>query len=77
MEVLNKILSLVLGIVGVVILINVGFTLSPELVDAVATLNVTGVTLGSVITLIAGYLPFMFLISLIIGAIVLAVKAAD
>ena len=77
MEVLNKILSLVLGVLGVVILINVGFSLSPELVDAVATLNVTGVTLGSVITLIAGYLPFMFLISLVIGAIVLAVKSAD
>jgi predicted lysophospholipase L1 biosynthesis ABC-type transport system permease subunit len=77
MEVLNKILSLVLGIVGVVILINVGFNLSPELVDAVATLNVTGVTMGSVITLVAGYLPFLFLISLVIGAIVLAVKAAD
>lgn len=77
MDVGKLITSLILGAIGVVIFINVGFGLSPSLVDAVATLNVTGVVLGAVITTVAGYLPFMFLISLVIAGIIMVLKIAD
>jgi hypothetical protein len=68
----NAVQSTVIGIVAAVVMLLVGVALGPTVTDAISGINETtlaGVPMGSVIVLLADYVPFFYYIGIVLGAI--------
>lgn len=62
------------GIIMAVIFLIVGIALGPTVVSAAADINATSmadVQLGSVLVLLADYLPFFYYLGIVLGAMVM------
>ena len=69
----DKVSSLVMGVIGAVILLLVGIALGPTVIAAITDINATAlaaVPMGSVIVLMAGYIPFFYYLGIVLGAMV-------
>ena len=69
----DKVSSLVMGVIGAVILLLVGIALGPTVIAAITDINATAlatVPMGSVIVLMAGYIPFFYYLGITLGAMV-------
>lgn len=65
--------NLVMGVIGAVILLLVGIALGPTVIAAIVDINATAlatVPMGSVIVLMAGYIPFFYYLGITLGAMV-------
>jgi len=61
----------VMGVLAVIIFLLVGIALGPTVISSVTEINATtlsGVPLGSVIILLATYIPAFYYLALVIGA---------
>lgn len=64
--------AVIIGIIAAVIFVIVGIALGPEITGAMADINATSmanVTMGSVIVLVAGYVPFFYYLGVVLGAL--------
>jgi hypothetical protein len=64
----------VMGVLTAVIFIIVGVALGPTVISSVADINATtlaGIPLGSVIVLLAEYLPAFYYLAIVLGGIAL------
>ena len=69
----NNVSNLVMGVIGAVILLLVGIALGPTVIAAITDINATAlatVPMGSVIVLMAGYIPFFYYLGITLGAMV-------
>lgn len=63
----------VMGVISAVIFILIGVALGPTVISAVADINATtlsGVPLGSVIVLLAEYVPAFYYLAVVLGGMV-------
>ena len=68
----NSVSNLVMGVIGAVIMLLVGIALGPTVIAAIVDINATAlatVPMGSVIVLLAGYVPFFYYLGVTLGAI--------
>ncbi len=68
----NSVSNLVMGVIGAVILLLVGIALGPTVIASITDINATAlatVPMGSVIVLMAGYVPFFYYLGVTLGAI--------
>lgn len=69
----DNVSNLVMGVIGAVILLLVGIALGPTVIAAITDINATAlatVPMGSVIVLMAGYIPFFYYLGITLGAMV-------
>ena len=62
----------VMGVIAAVIFILIGVALGPVVIDSVSDINVTtlaDIPLGTVIVLLATYVPAFYYLAIVIGAI--------
>jgi len=67
----NMVSDTVMGVLAVIIFLLVGIALGPTVISSVTEINATtlsGVPLGSVIILLATYIPAFYYLALVIGA---------
>jgi len=70
----SKIQEFIGGIIMAVVFLLVGIALGPTVIAAAAAINATsmaGVELGSVLVLLADYLPFFYYLGIVLGAMTL------
>ena len=68
----RNIQNVIIGIIAAVIFVIVGIALGPTLTEAMADINSTSmenVTMGTVIVLVAGYVPFFYYLGVVLGAL--------
>jgi hypothetical protein len=68
----NQVQSIVIGVVAAVVFLLVGVALGPTVASAAADINATSmenVTMGSVLVLLADYIPFFYYLGIVLGAI--------
>ena len=68
----DRVSGLVMGVIGAVIVLLVGIALGPTVIAAIVDINATAlatVPMGSVIVLMAGYIPFFYYLGIVLGAI--------
>ena len=74
MNIGQKVQDLIGGIIMAVVLLLVGVALGPTVVTAAAGINATSmstVALGTVIVLLADYIPFFYYLGIVLGAMTL------
>ena len=67
----SQVQGVVVGVITAVILLLVGVALGPTVIDAITDINATtlaSVPMGSVIVLVAGYIPFFYYLGITLGA---------
>ena len=67
----GQVQGIVVGVITAVILLLVGVALGPIVIDAITDINATAlasVPMGSVIVLVAGYIPFFYYLGITLGA---------
>ena len=72
MNIGNKVSSLIVGVIMAVVLLLVGVALGPTVIAAITDINATTlatVPMGSVIVLLASYVPFFYYLGIVLGAI--------
>lgn len=80
MNIGEKVQYMVLSIITAVILLVIGVSLIPTVIDAAADINATtlsGVVLADVLILIGDYIPFFFVLAVVIGALIRLYKAGN
>ncbi|GAG99418.1 unnamed protein product [marine sediment metagenome] len=68
----DKVSGLVMGVIGAVILLLVGIALGPTVITSITDINATAladVPMGTVIVLLASYVPFFYYLGIVLGAI--------
>lgn len=67
-----KVENLIIGVIMAVVLLLIGVALGPTVIAAVVNINATAlatVPMGSVIVLLASYIPFFYYLGIVLGAI--------
>lgn len=67
-----KVENLIIGVIMAVVLLLIGVALGPTVVAAIVNINATSlatVPMGSVIVLLASYVPFFYYLGIVLGAI--------
>lgn len=80
MNIGTRIQFLVIAVISAVILLVIGVELIPTVIDAAADINATtlsGVVLADVLILVGGYIPFFFVLAVVMGALVRLYKAGN
>ena len=68
----GRVQGLVMGVISAVILLLVGIALGPTVISAIADINATTlatVPMGTVIVLLATYVPFFYYLGITLGAL--------
>lgn len=74
----SKVQVLIVSIIAAVIMILVGVALTPTVIESIADINATtlsGVPLADVLILLAEYLPFFFVLGIVLGGLGMIWKA--
>lgn len=72
MSIGTKVENLIIGVIMAVVLLLIGVALGPTVIAAVVNINATAlatVPMGSVIVLLASYIPFFYYLGIVLGAI--------
>lgn len=72
----NKMSGVIVGVITAVVFLAVGVTLMPTVIayfDWINATSVSGVTMGSILVLFAGYGSFFYVLGLVGGAIAILV----
>lgn len=67
----NQVQNVVIGVISAVILLLVGIALGPTVISSITDINATAlatVPMGSVIVLLASYIPFFYYLGVVLGA---------